>query len=260
MRKLLAILLIFSGLSHAKGQMWLDVGLKGGVGTDMLFNKNINDDPEFNQQLSLGFNVGGKLGFNFSDFHEMTLDVLYYGYDQKYKYNVLNPVDNSKPQYLRSVKFTGIDFLLMYRHNNDGRYVEIGPQFSLVQNVSATDNYPGGTFTTIDLKSQLAPSLVSAVFGFGSYLIGTENFGMTTGIRLMYSFSDLMSEDGKNNSFPTNASVYPTTGTSTALENRTYATYTATHVMSAMFVMEFNLDFAYMAKAKCSNKRKLMLF
>ncbi|MFI5204335.1 MAG: hypothetical protein ACHQF2_07545 [Flavobacteriales bacterium] len=260
MRKLLAILLIFSGLSQAKGQMWLDVGVKGGVGFDMLYNKNINDDPEFNQQLSLGFNVGGKLGLNFNDFHELTFDFLYYSYDQKYKYNVLNPVDNSKPQYLRTVKFSGLDFLLMYRHNNDGRYVEIGPQLSLVKNIAATDDYPGSTFGSLDLTSQIAPNFTSIVFGFGSYLIGTENFGMTTGVRLSYSFSDLIADNGQTHSFPTNSSAYSATGPGSSLVDRSYASYTPTHVLTAMFIMEFNFDFAYLAKAKCSNKRKLVLF
>jgi hypothetical protein len=262
MRKVLAILFIFSTLSHAHAQMWVDLGLKGSFGVNMLFNKNINDDPEFNQQLSTGFNVGGKLGLNFNDFHEITFDFLYYSFNQKYKYNVLDPVDNSKPEYLRSVKFSGLDFLLMYRHNNDGRYVEIGPQFSLVKSISATDNYPGSTFLSTDFASQFTPNFTSVVFGFGSYLIGTENFGLTTGVRLGYSFSDLVAESGQPHSFPANSSSYPESpsGNGGSLVDRTYGSYTPTRLLTAMFVMEMNLDFAYMAKAKCSNKRKLVLF
>jgi hypothetical protein len=258
MRKVFAIMFILGSLTHARAQMWLDLGLKGSVGFDMLYNKNINDDPEFNRQLSLGFNVGGKLGLNFSDFHELTFDFLYYSFDQKYKYNVLNPIDNSKPEFIRSIKFSGIDFLLMYRHNNDGRYVEIGPQLSLVKNVKATDNFSGSNFSGIDLKSQLSPNFTSIVLGFGSYLIGTENFGMTTGIRLSYSFSDLVRDNGQSSNFPTNNSVFSTS--SLTLVDRTYTSYAPTHILTAMFVMELNFDFAYMAKAKCSNKRKLVLF
>lgn len=261
MRKVLAILFIFSTLSPSYSQMWVDLGLKGSYGVNMLYNKNINDDPEFNQQLSGGFNVGGKLGFNFNDFHEVTFDVLYYGFKQKYKYNVLDPIDNSKPEYLRSVKFSGLDFLLMYRHNNDGRYVEIGPQFSLIKSVSGTDDYPGNTFSSIDLKEQMAPNFTSVVFGFGSYLIGTENFGITTGIRIGYSLTDLVGENGKDHTYPANASAYPQAPVNgTGLVDRTYESYTPTKLMTAMFVMEMNLDFAYMARAKCSNKRKLVLF
>ena len=74
--------------------------------------------------------------------------------------------------------------------------------------------------------------------------MGTDNFGITMGFRFNYDFSDAFTEDNMN--FP-------------AMKNYSTA-YTQSHPITAMLVMEANLDFAYMAKAKCKNKRKLILF
>ena len=39
--------------------------------------------------------------------------------------------------------------------------------------------------------------------GFGAYMVGTENFGITAGARLGFDFSDLISEEGKTVNMPT---------------------------------------------------------
>ena len=75
--------------------------------------------------------------------------------------------------------------------------------------------------------------------------MGTENFGITLGARFTYGLGDLISPEGKTRHFP-------------YYEN--YPTYAKTAPFTAMLVMEMNLDFAYLAKAKCKNKRKLILF
>jgi hypothetical protein len=86
---------------------------------------------------------------------------------------------------------------------------------------------------------------MSMLFGFGGYFLGTDNFGITLGARFIYGFGDLISPSGQSKHYP---------------YFEQYATYKKTAPFSAMLVAEANLDFAYMAKAKCKNKRKLILF
>jgi len=139
-----------------------------------------------------------------------------------------------------------MDFILMYRHNKDGRYFEVGPGYSIIRKASGTNTLP--TFETSDgvILDNLVPGYPTMNLGFGGYFIGTENFGITFGARFSYGLTDLISEEGQaNHQYPANVS---------------YATYTPSHPFSAQLVMEANLDFAYMVKAKCSNKRKILLF
>jgi hypothetical protein len=241
MRKLLTLSVITFLSINTYAQMWADIGIKGGWGLNFLYNKNMLDD-DFTAKFSTGFTVGGKLGWNFDDSHELTFDVMYYQFGQDFKYNVTDSLTNSSPEYDRQVKFSGMQFHLLYRHNNDGRYVEIGPSLTTAKNVTVTDDFLSPTLLT-DLDQHMK-SHVGITFGFGGYFIGTENFGITMGIRINYAIADAVKDDGVTN-FPA---------------FKTYDTYTATHPLTAMLVMEMNLDFAYMAKAKCSNKRKLILF
>lgn len=243
MRKLLLLtfLLPITNLSISQG--WLDLGLKGSWGPNWLFNKNILDDQEFNNQLSYGYNFGGKIGLNFNDFHEMTVDVLSGQFTQKFKFNVLDTATGASPLYDKSFKYNTLDFALLYRHNKDGRYFETGPQFSLLKKATGTNSFDASVDGIV--KENFVDNYFSFVFGFGGYFIGTENFGITFGARFNYTITDVISAQGQINNYPA---------------NEPYPVYAQSHPFTAMIVMEFNYDFAYLAKAKCSNKRKLILF
>ena len=59
-----------------------------------------------------------------------------------------------------------------------------------------------------------------------------------------FEFKDIFSENGKSINLPT---------------LKQYDSYSASHPLSILFVLEANFDFAYVAKAQCS-RRKLILF
>ena len=238
---LLFSLLLFTSTINA--QRWVDIGIKGGWGPNWLMNKNLADDQDFNNQLASGYTFGGKLGFNFNDFHELTFDVLATGYKFKFKFNEFDTTSNASPLYEKSFRFNVLELMLMYRHNKDGRYMEIGPSYSLMKKASGTNNFEGANDGVI--RENLIDGFTSVVFGFGTYFMGTENFGITLGARFSYTFDDIISETGKTNHYPA---------------NRPYTSYKASHPFYALLIAEANLDFAYMAKAKCKNKRKLILF
>jgi hypothetical protein len=243
MRKsvLFVVFLSVSALSQAQG--WLDIGIKGSWGPTWLFNKNIFEDQEFNHQLSFGHSFGGKLGLNFNDFHELTLDVMFGTFKQDFKFNITDSVTGASPEFEKSMSYKTLDFFLLYRHNKDGRYLEVGPAFSLVQSASGSNSWDSSLDG--EIADNLITSYPSFVFGFGSYFIGTENFGITLGARFNYGLSDLISDKGQVFHYPANTP---------------YPTYTASHPLYAQLVVEANYDFAYLAKAKCSNKKKVIFF
>ena len=83
-----------------------------------------------------------------------------------------------------------MSYLLMYRFNKEGRYSEIGSSIETILNCSAEDdNNLAPSISNNDLTGSF-PCLVA---GFGAYFMGTDNFGITTGLRISYGFSDIIS-------------------------------------------------------------------
>ena len=82
----------------------------------------------------------------------------------------------------------------MYRNNKDGRYFEVGPLLSRIQSSSRTDSFYGvDAADPFFSSSTLDPKQTGLAFGFGSYVLGTENFGVTMGFRMAYLMTDLFS-------------------------------------------------------------------
>ena len=128
----------------------------------------------------------------------------------------------------------------MYRHNKEGRYSEIGTSIETILNAQRKDEIEKAQIE----KNDFTKTETNLVAGFGAYLLGSENFGITTGIRISYGLNDLISLAGQNKNLPT---------------FKQYESYSASHPLSIIFIIEANFDFAYVAKAQCS-RRKLILF
>ena len=223
-------------------QNWLDIGIKGGYGLTMLYNQNIFDDNAYNHQLSGGYGFGGKLGVNFGESHEVTFDVMSSSFKQGFKYSIIDSTDGS-PEYNSEVTYKALDLILMYRNNNEGRYFEIGPVLSLIRSGNQSDEFL--RYTNADASDSWTKNGYGVAMGFGAYLFGTDNFGITFGARFNYMISDAISQIGQQNNFPV---------------NKTYNTYKASHPFSAMIIMEMNYDLGYLAQANCSKRRKIILF
>lgn len=243
MRKTFFVLAVLLSGNIVFAQNWIDVGLKGGYGLNLLYNKNIFDDTEYNHKFSGGYSFGGKIGLNLGEFHEITFDVMSSKFTQKFDFNITDTLDNSQTKHNSELSFQSIDLLLMYRNNNEGRYFEIGPYMSLISNGSFSDSHANET--NKDVTPQLQKNGYGLALGFGAYMLGTENFGITFGARFNYQISDLVSAQGQTDNFPT---------------NKSYDSHRASHPFGAMIVMEMNYDLGYLASAKCSKRRKIILF
>lgn len=247
MRKTTLAILLFFIVNISFAQNWLDIGLKGGYGTSILMNGNIWSDGLYNHKITGVGNFGAKVGFNFDATHEITADVMFNKFHQEFKYDIelASATDSTvliTEAHNSSLSYKSVDLIFMYRHNNDGRYSEIGPVISLLQTASRSDDLQGSTVGNI--KQYLNPSIMGISGGFGTYIMGTENFGITAGARLTYMFSDLVSSDGKILNMPT---------------EKEYSSYKGSFPLFVQIIFEANLDFAYLSKAQCG-RRKLMTF
>lgn len=243
MRKLLAVLSSIFIFATFHTQSWMDLGLKGGYGTSILTNNNIWDDSDYNHQISGSYCFGGKIGLNFNENHEVTFDIMYNEFNQNFLYNFYDSITESSPLYKSSISYHSLSYILMYRHNKEGRYSEIGTSVETILKVNRKDEID--YFQGIAIaKNDFIANQANIVAGFGAYLLGSENFGVTTGIRISYGLKDLISLAGQNKSLPT---------------FKNYESYNASHPLSIIFIIEANFDFAYVAKAQCS-RRKLIFF
>lgn len=228
-------------LSHSLfSQNWLDIGLRGGYGVGFLVNKNFYNDRNFAPKLSFGYMYGGKIGININETHAVTIDVTSSAFDQAYTYSM----DSNKTNYTRDIGFNAINILLMYRKTTNSSYLEIGPQYSMINKTRGSDNFT--QTKNVDISENLVTSYVSGVLGFGGYIMGTENFGLTLGCRIAYSFNDIISEKGQQTYFPSITK---------------YDSYKPSNPLTAMMMIGFDYDVGYFTKTKCKKRKtRFMLF
>jgi hypothetical protein len=240
MKKITIAFSIFIFSQSLFSQSWLDVGARGAYGVGFLVNKNFYNDRNFAPKLSYGYMYGGKIGINFNEEHAVTIDVTSSAFDQSFTYSL----DSNKTNYVRSIGFNATNFLLMYRRTVNSSYFEIGPQFSMISKTRGSDNLT--QTKNIDISENLVKSYVSATIGFGGYIMGTENFGVTLGCRISYSLNDIISVTGQQSDFPS---------------IRKYEVYKSSNPLTAMMMLGFDYDVGYFTKTRCKKKKtRFMLF
>lgn len=238
MKKLFTLyFIVLLGISvHA--QPWFDAGIKGGIGTSFMYNSQIFDDQYLTHEFKPGYAFGAKLGFNFIQEHQLTFDVMKSSYTQGFVYYPEAGLEKH-----REFTIGSMDYLLMYRSNRKGTYFEIGPQMSVTSRVKYKDD--GVNFIGAMPSDELINKInYSVAVGFGGYIFGTDNFGVTTGIRLNYTITDIASEKGSAINFPifVDKEADPT------------------HNLGIMFVVEMNYDFGYLVSPTCGERKKLFVF
>ena len=135
-----------------------------------------------------------------------------------------------------------IDIPILIRHNkSNGSYFEIGPQYSIVKKVSETLETGAA-----NASSWFDKNYWSGVVGFGGYLMGWENFGISTGFRISYTLADIVGNEAP-------ADTYTYTA-------RNYNSYKSSNPLVFVFVLEFNYDLGYMAKSPCTGRRSFLFF
>lgn len=241
MKKIVTIFVLIIALGSFKAQTWVDLGIKGGIGANFLMNQNIWGDVNYNHAFTSCYTFGGKLGFNFNQEHEITFDAMVGNFKQKFNYNILDSISETSENYTSEIGFNRLDLSVMYRHNKNGSYIEFGPCIALLNTPYRLDSRTTKSkFNEVDINIRNK----GLILGFGNYVMGTESFGITAGLRMSQYFDDLISTQGQLKNLPTLTK---------------YDNYKGSKPLFIEFILEANFDFAYVAKAKCG-RRKLMFF
>ena len=121
LKSLLFILIIGTSLSSTlsaqKIYFWLDAGLKASGGTGLLMNSQVLADRGITTEFGSTYGFGGKFGFNFGEFHAITIDAMYSSAAQTNRFR--DESINSK-----KISFNAIDLYGLYRYNRNLNYAQ----------------------------------------------------------------------------------------------------------------------------------------
>jgi len=240
MKSFLTILSFFFLINVASSQAsvwWFDAGIKAGYGPTGLYNKNITDSNDFNNDIAYGYSFGGKFSINY-DNHGMTIDAMLSKGAHSYEYIQ----GQNLPVINRDLEWNTFDIYALYRNNRNITYFEIGPKISFLR--SAEQQIENESF--VDVTEFYSDNELSAVLGFGWYAMGTDgSFSGILGLRFEYGITDFVGDKGQELGYP-----IPSLDETYVKSNRLYA--------SIMF--EMNWGIGYFGKANCGARSKFIRF
>lgn len=245
MKKQIFSFIIFSFLFVGlNAQGWIDIGAKVGIGPTFIINNNVWNDKKIGNLLSYGNLYGGRVGYNFNEYHQVISDVT----KSKFK-QLLSIKASDSLTYKKDIQFSTLDFSLLYRsHTDGGGYIEVGPQYSMIKAANQQIELPTMGVSSFNMLDNFNTSYYSVVFGFGANFMGGNNVSILLGARMVYGLNDLVNEKGGKNqlvSFPMNDGYY----------NSDYKSYKATKPLSAMLVAELTYDLGFFAHSSCGKGR-----
>jgi hypothetical protein len=234
-----------------KNDKWVDCGLRGSFNSTWLLNLNVLNDKYSRYDFSFGYSAGARLGFNFSEELAIGVEGLFSQYSQKYYSNSVSFSWN------REIQIRAIDVPVLFKYTKDFSFVEIGPQFSFIQNASETfTSNPVAAFdyNKADVISKFNSTNIGLTFGWGSILWASGGLSISTGLRVNYFFTDLINDNGgqgKNYPFP----VYPGYPPSEASKP-----YKSTNLSSVGIMVYIDYDLGYVVTSACKRSRKFVFF
>ena len=235
MKQIFTLLIMMTLAVSANSQWWFDAGVQGAFGPTMMYDQNVFDDGDYKHALSTGTSIGGRLGVNYG--YHIGLSLEYAGSTSKQDFNW----QNQDPY--NSFKWKTNDLSTLFRYSGNGAYVELGAKFSNIKSVELTTlDQP-----EIDVTENFNKNYTSGVFGFGSYLMGSELLTLNLGIRVHWGFTDMVNETGKENNYPIVVEELKDPSA------KTLAT-------AAQLRLELNYAFGRFSKEACHDRWKLILF
>ncbi len=177
-------------------QIWFDIATGGSIGAAVCSDFKLYDDTRIDISPRASSNAFLKIGLNITETESIVCDMgisnRNFSLSQKYLPDSENLTKNI------FLGYTGFRILPMYRHTKEGSYIEIGPEFGSIQNQYYSDEANGSILE----DSFFTKKSLRAAIGFGGYILGNERITLVSGLRILYDFKDLRSNDAINAQFP----------------------------------------------------------
>lgn len=217
MKTLLFIIALTCGISTTFSQFAIDVQAKGSANSTWLLNKNISD-LDASQDYAMGWgSTYGIAGNVYAGIIGVGIELNYATHNGAYE-GVISAGGVTLDTYNSSVKLKALQIPLLLKFQSEGgSYIELGPQLTNIS--SATYNRSGtipvvGTYENDpkDVSDQYSGTYISGVLGFGAKIpLGeTLPLGILIGVRLQYSFGDIMGVDAYGSSLESYSTAEPT--------------------------------------------------
>lgn len=258
MKKLLLLFLsiIFIN-SQSFAQAWTDIGLKLGGGTSWLVDKNLFDDNTYVHDFSGAFNFGAKASLNLGEKHSISFEVMLSNLKQNFDYGWTDD-SGVRIEGRNEIKWSNLDLYFLYRYYSQGAFSEFGIMRSQIRTVEHLDPLAGfAEFTDVTGNYQ---DYLSAVFGGGAFVAGSDRTTLMLGIRIHFALTDFISDEGNdavaleaNGQFPFPSSFR---NDFTGTENNPYADERITRPILIELLAEFNFGIGYFARTVCSGRVK----
>ena len=248
MKKLVLVLTLAISASISFSQSFIDFGPKFFIGPNALMNSEImNSGGKYSMNpASFGIGAGFKLAFDINENIAIVGEVNYFSHNQKYEMEVAG-LDSINVKYGKEISYTAIEIPIMVRLNTGTMsYFEAGYVISTYSKGTETLEGPYSENGVTDISGQMATKAGGLVLGFGSYVWGHNNFGISAGLRVRYDLDDAFKDETKYE-------YSPNYGTDLAVIG-------PTNPFSVMLNIEFNFDLGfYMAKSPCNGRRSLII-
>jgi len=249
MKRLLLIIILGLSTTVSFSQSFIDFGPKIIAGPNWLYNSEVvSSGGKYSiNPASFGFGAGFKLAFDFNESVAVVGEIDFFSHKQKYEMEVAG-LDSINVKYGKTISYSAIEIPIMLRYNGPTMsYVEAGYVISMVSKANETLEGPYAALGSTDISNQMTPKMGGLVLGFGSYVWGQDNFGISAGFRVRYDLDDAFA-----NGLP-KYQYSPNYGTDSEITG-------ATNPLSLMLTIEFNYDLGfYMAKSPCTGRRKLLI-
>ena len=194
MRKMLfPALFVLLFTINAKAQLWMEIGPKATFGPSGYFNSTLANDSKHDYSLNLAYSYGAALGLNIGDRHGLNFEALTGTYFQDLTFR-----PNTGTSIRNSLEWEVVDLYALYRYYPEsGMYLEVGPKYTLINEISQTSG-----IDPVPVEGQYEDSYLSGVLGIGAFLSGSEALVFKAGLRAEYGISDLVTAYGMANGFP----------------------------------------------------------
>ena len=177
----------------AKAQLWLELGPKATFGPSGYFNSTLANDQKHDYSLNLAYSYGATMGLNIGDHHGLNFEALTGTYFQDFTYR-----PNTGTSIRNSLEWEVVDLYALYRYYPEsGMYLELGPKYTLINEISQTAG-----IMSVPVEGQYEDSYLSGVLGIGAFLSGSEALVFKCGLRAEYGLSDMVTVDGMTNGYP----------------------------------------------------------